>query len=449
MKIEVKNQLGRVWAKMVDQSGVAMMTVVIMSAVLLVMGAGMYFVASREGRMSTADNTGGQAFYYAEGGIETTLDMLNYAATESQLTQPRADQSPDGFGYLMDPDPARRQNPANPIVMKIGNETFTVSVDLVDSNGVHCTGCGLNLASANPAPEYLLITAEANSGSGYRKLQQRVRVEGSGYPLSFYINGDIHANGNVALTNQSVFVRGNFYGRDKLTLSGTDLMYGGGAGVFATGSIYAKSNGGSSQIYSTTGSTTSYYNTSNDANDRDSRGPAGNTFSLSDMQSVFSTSGLSSSQLSVLKTQAQASGYYNDNPPSNLTLQQSDIPNHDGDVVVYVDFPSGSPDTNDVKLKFEWPHNPYTTGKALIIVRNGSVSLEGNAIGNLHGIIYCPDGPVTANGSGSGTFIGYVWGKGMTDIGNFNFNMTQDFINDPPFFAWTVVRETAWTEVDR
>jgi hypothetical protein len=429
-----------------EERGVAMMTVVIMSAVLMVIAAGMYFVASREERMSQADNTGGQAFYYAEGGIETVLDMLNYAATENQLTQPRVDQSPNGYGYLMDPEPANRQNPTDPVQMQIGNETFTVSVDEVDSNGDHCTGCGLNLTSANPA--YLLITAEGNSGSGYRKLQQRVRVSASGYPLTFYIDGDVNANGNVALTNQSIFVRGNFYGREKLNLSGSDLWYGGGAGVFATGSIYAKANGGNSQIYSSSGSTTGYWS-SNMQYDRDSRGPAGNTFSLSELQATFGTTGLSSSQLAQLKSQAQASGYYNGDASGSLTLQQGDIPSHDGDIVVFIEFPTGSPSSNDVKLKFEWPHSPYSNGKALIVVRNGKVSLEGNAIGSLRGIIYCPDGSVTANGSGNGTFTGYVWGKGFIDIGNFNFLMTSEFINDPPFFAWNVTRETAWTEVDR
>jgi hypothetical protein len=345
----------------------------------------------------------------------------------------------------MDPDPAKRQDPPNPLQLKIGNETFTVYVDEVDENGVHCTGCGLNLASRNPS--FLLITAEGRSNEGYRKIQQRVRLEASGYPMTFYVNGDVTANGNVSLVNQSVYVRGNFYGRDKLTLSGNDLMYGGGAGVFATGSIYAKSNGGNTQIYTESGEKSSYWK-SNDQYDRDSRGPAGNRYSLSELQDTFATSGLSANQLATLKSQAQTSGYYNGNPSSNLNLQQNDIPSHDGNVVVYIEYPSGNPANNNVHLKFEWPHTPYTSGMALIIVKNGSVSLEGNAIGNLKGIIYCPDGAVTANGNGNGVFTGFVWGKGLIDIGNFNFTMNQQFLDDPPFFAWTVTRETAWMEVE-
>ena len=105
--------------------------------------------------------------------------------------------------------------------------------------------------------------------------------------------------------------------------------------------------------------------------------------------------------------------------------------------------------SNEVNLKFEWPHAPYTTGKIYIVIINGSLKLTGSAIGNSTGVIYCPDGEVRSDGAGGGTFTGYVWGKGLTNIGNFQFSLNNAFIADPPFFAWTVSRETAWTDVDR
>jgi len=429
-----------------NEDGVALITVIILTAVLMVMGAGMYMVAGREQTMSNADYAGGQAFYYAEGGIENVIDIINFRGTETQLTQLWPDQSSDGNGYLMDPNPYNRQDPPNPVEMRIGNESYTVWVDEVDANGNHCTGCGLNLASANPA--YLLITAEGQSAQGYRKLQQRVMLEASGYPLSFYVNGDATFNGGPTISNESIYVRGSFYGREKLTVSGPDLAFGGNAGVFATGSIYAKSNGGSTQIYTSSGGHSSYW-ASNYVNDRDNRGPTGNRFTISALENIFSTSGLSSSQLAFLKQQAKTSGYYNGNPSGNLMIQQGDVPGRSGDMVVFVEYPSGSPTSNEVDLKFEWPHAPYTDGQVLVIVRNGSVKMTGNAIGHTQGIIYCPDGEVRAHGSGNGNFTGFVWGKGATNIGNFNFMMTQEFLDNPPFFAWTVTRETAWTEVDR
>ena len=156
---------------------------------------------------------------------------------------------------------------------------------------------------------------------------------------------------------------------------------------------------------------------------------------------------LAPTQLASLKQQAIASGYYNGSPSGNLTLQQGNIPAHDGDVVVYVEYPSGSPTSNEVNLKFEWPHSPYTNGKALIIVLNGSVKLTGNQIGHTRGVVYAPDGEARADGGGNGEFTGYVWSKGFTNIGNFTFTMDSQ-INDPPFFAWTVTRETDWTECD-
>lgn len=183
-------------------------------------------------------------------------------------------------------------------------------------------------------------------------------------------------------------------------------------------------------------------------NDRDSRGPTGNTYTLADLQDQFETGGLSTSQLTILKGQAKSSGFYS-SADGGFNIQQGDLPSRDGNIVVYVEFPSGEPADNEVDLKFEWPHTPYTEGKALVVVKNGSVRMTGSAIGDLQGSIYCPDGPVTIHGGGSGTFTGFVWGKGMVDIGNFPFNMTEEFLADPPFYAWTIVRETAWTEVDR
>ncbi|MFA6001730.1 MAG: pilus assembly PilX N-terminal domain-containing protein [Thermoleophilia bacterium] len=429
-----------------EEQGVALMTVLILTAVLMIIAGGMYVVASRESKMTQADFSGGQAFYYAEGGVENVLDILNYAATETQLTQPRADQSANGYGYLLDPNPSSRQNPTDPIEMRIGNDTYTVYLDTVDADGNHCTGCGLDLTSNDPA--YLQITAQGQSGTGYRMLQQRAKVQASSYPLTFYINGDANLNGGPTISNESIFVRGSFYGREKLTVSGMDQIYGGAAGVRATGTIYAKSNGGRTQIYTSSGDHSSYW-ASNYINDRDSRGPSGNKFTITELESYFSTSGLTASQLASLRAMAKSSGYYNDNPSSNLMIQQGDLPSHSGDIVIYVDFPSGTPDNNEVNIKFEWPHSPYSSGKSLIIVKNGSLKLTGSAIGASSGVIYCPDGEVRSDGSGGGTFTGFVWGKGITNIGNFNFTLSPTFLDDPPFFAWTVYRETAWTEVDR
>ena len=433
-----------------SEQGVAMMTVVIMSAVLMIIGGGMFFMASREQTMSQADYMGGRAFYYAEGGLENVINIMNYSATEAQLTLRRPDDSSDGYGYLMDPDPSKRQeNPTDPYQMTIGNDNYTVWVDLVDENGSHCTGCGLDITSGEPA--YMLVTAEGYSADGYRKLQQRVKAQGSMglFPLALYVDGDATVSGNADITNQSIYIKGSLYGREHLTLSGPDLVYGGNAGVFATGTIYAKTNGANSQIYTSSGGQSSYWD-ANYINDRDSRGPAGNKYSLAELQDNFgSTGGLTASQLAILKTQAQTSGYYLNTTGGNVMIQQNDVPARDGDMVVYIEFTTGNPDDNMVNLRFEWPHDPYTMGNAVVVVKNGSVTMEGVAVGNLTGMVYCPDGEVKANGGGNGNFTGYVWGQGFEDIGNFPFNMTEEFLNFPPNISFTVVRETAWEEVDR
>ncbi len=428
-----------------SEQGVAMITVIVLAAVLMMLGAGMYYIAAGEQTMTRADQSGGQAFYFAEGGIENTIDILKYVATEEQLTQPRDDDSDNGYGYLMDPDPDSRQDPDDPLVMGIGDESFTVWVDMVDEDGDHCEGCGLDITSDDPA--YLLITAEGSAGEGYRKLQQLVRVEPTHYPLTLFVDGDAEINGTPEINNQSIYVDGDIWGREKIDISGNDLVSGDPAGAFATGTIYAKSNNGNSQIYDEDGDRSSYWD-SDFQYDRDERGPDGDTFSGSELRSYPGTSRLSSAQLAMLKRQAQASGYY-ESADGGFTLRQNDLPNREGNVVIYIEFPDGDPEDNEVNLKFTWPDSPYTSGKAFVIIENGSVKLTGSAIGDLQGVIYCPDGPVTAHGAGGGNFTGFVWGKGMVNIGNFPFNMTQDFLDDPPYFTWSIVREASWTEVDR
>ncbi len=422
------------------ESGVAMVTVIIMSAVLLLMGTGMYYVASSEQSMSQGNNVGGQAFYFAEGGLENVLDILNYEATEWQLTQPRNGQ------YLMNPDASQRQDNPDPVTVTVGNQTYKVWVDEVDQYGSHCTGCGLVPTSKNPA--YLMVYAEGQTSEGYRKLQQQVKLTPTGYPLDFFINGNVTINGNEALTNQSLFVNGYVAGRKFLTVSGTDSTYGMPAGVFATGRIYANSNK-TGPIYTTSGAEDSKYWNSDYINDRDQYGPTGNPFSTSALQGYFNYGGgLTTSQLATLQNEAQTSGYYNGNASGSLTIQQSDLPDRSGDIVIYVDFPSGNPQKNVADLKFSWPPDPSYTGKALIVVLNGSINMEGGAIGQTTAVIYCPDGSVTAHGSGNQVFNGYVWGDGFTDEANFTFNLSPEMINDPPFFSWTVTRGT-WQQDDQ
>lgn len=438
-----------------EERGVAMITVIVLAVVLMILGSGMFFVAGRENRITQADYVGSQAFYFAEGGIENVINMLNFAATEQQLTQLRPDQSlDDGHGYLMDPIESQREDPPNPLEIKIGDTPFTVWVDEVNADGSHCIGsnCSLNLQTANPA--YLLITAEGESSEGYRKLQQRVKLEASGFPMTLFIRGNVKANGNVALTNQSLYVLGDLKGREKLTVSGEDLVNGGDAAVFATGTIYEKQNGSCPIYDDETGAPIVACWDANYINDRDGNGLIVGLddyrFTVDQMNSMYETAGLTSAQLLTLKSMAKTSGYYANPESGNITLQNDNpIPTRDGNIVVYIEYSGGTPEGNQVNLKFDWPHSPYTNGQAIVVIKNGSVKMTGSQMGYFNGYVYCPDGSAQVDGTGSGMYTGFLYAKGLDDIGNFNFNMTSSFLTDPPFFAWTVVRETAWTEMDR
>lgn len=400
------------WDKTREDSGVAMISVIMISAVLMVLSAGMYFLASREQTMTQADYAGNESFYFAEGGIDNVIDILNYQVSDSQLTQKRSDQSANG-GYLMDPLASKRPTPTDPLQVDVGGVPYTVWVDTVDSSGNHCTSCGVNLSLPNSSA-YLKITAEGKSDIGYRKLQQTVKVSASTeYPLSFYVDGDVTFNGNPDIVNQILYVKGNVSGRTKINVTGTDVATGKPAGVYATGTIDVRQ-----------------------ANDRDHWGPAGNTFTLDELNSSVNVGGLSSSTLASLKQQAQDQGNYYTTGSFGTVKGDSN-----GNAVLYLDCTTRC----SVAPKFTWP----APGYVLFIVKNGDMTLTGDAIGSSRALIYCPDGSIRAGGGGSGEFSGLVWSKGFTSIGNFEMTLDPSFLSDnPPFFLWQVTRLTNWSEVE-
>ncbi|MHB1390236.1 MAG: hypothetical protein ACYCXF_03240 [Thermoleophilia bacterium] len=401
------------WNKTSEDSGVAMISVIMISAVLMVLSVGMYFLASREQVMTQADYAGNKSFYFAEGGIDNVIDILNYQVSDSQLTQKRPDQSPNGYGYLMDPTASQRSTPTDPLQVNVGGTPYTVWVETVDSTGKSCTSCGVNLSLPNSVA-YLKITAEGKSDIGYRKLQQTVKVSASSqYPLSFYVDGDVTFNGNPKIVNQILYVKGNVSGRTKLSITGTDVATGKPAGVYATGTIDVRQ-----------------------ANDRDKNGPAGNPFTMAELQKSVNLAGLSSSTLASLKAQAQAQGNYYTTGSFGTVNGDSN-----GNAVLYLDCATRC----TVAPKFTWP----APGYVLIIVKNGDVTLTGSAIGSTRALIYCPDGSIRADGGGSGVYSGLVWSKGFTSIGNFQITLDPSFLSDnPPFFLWQVQRLTNWAEVE-
>ncbi|MHB0866680.1 MAG: hypothetical protein ACYC6B_03815 [Thermoleophilia bacterium] len=401
------------WNKTREDSGVAMISVIMISAVLMVLSVGMFFLASREQTMTQADYAGNESFYFAEGGIDNVIDIFNYQVSVSQLILNRPDQSSNGYGYLMDPSPGNRETPTDPLQVNVLGTPYTVWVDTVDVNGNHCTDCGVNLALP-ASTAYLKVTAEARSDIGYRKLQQMVKVSASSeYPLSFYVDGDVDLNGNPDIVNQILYVKGNVTGRSKLNITGTDVATGKPAGVYATGTIDARQ-----------------------ANDRDHWGPAGNTFTMAELQNSVNLGGLSSSTLASLKQQAQDQGNYYTTGSFGTVKGDSA-----GNAVLYLD----CTDRCTVDPKFTWP----APGYVLIIVKNGDVTLTGDAIGSSRALIYCPDGSIRADGGGSGEYSGLVWSKGFSSIGNFQITLDPSFLSDnPPFFLWQVARLTNWTEVE-
>lgn len=247
------------------EAGVAMITVVLVGAVLSVVTTTAAFMSVRSLKATNDDAMSARALAAAEAGIDRLMVDLKRGGTSWALIQEAGcAQPPVSLSGLLGPgdydvhltvfDPT--QAPAN----RIPAFPWSAANDGV----APCAG-----RSPDPAtPALFAITSTGSQANGTRVVRQVIRASAGSTKLPMGIYADrIDANGSPTMNGVSVFTRGDVVGREKIQFTGTDAYYkmshvydqtafpsfawSGGlnwnsfvpAAIHATGTIYAKQSG--------------------------------------------------------------------------------------------------------------------------------------------------------------------------------------------------------------
>lgn len=359
------------------------------------------------------------------------------------------------------------------------------------------TSTGSTGSAPSPTP--------GTSGVGRRVIRSVVTISGSGLPVGVYVK-NVDANGSPDFNNISLFANGDIVGREKMNFTGSDLYYTLGdvypgqstsiqvpAAAHATGAIYATTNtkkgvehppnpncnanprgtAGQSVYDGSVGGATL---TTGCANFAGATGvPAGagsypptSKFTPADLNRITGRSTLpqlTAQEYAALKSTAQTSGIYcsmaagggsgtctkagatlTKNMSSAWTsTDTSPLTNY----VAYFDFPSG---TNALGQDIKWnvavgpcnSANPSLNQSAVVVVRNGSITLRGGA--SMYGSVIAPEGYVDS--AGNYTVFGSVIASQLRLRGTAAFKLDACSVANTPSTLINV-SPGRWSEVDR
>jgi type II secretory pathway pseudopilin PulG len=344
------------------ESGLALVTVLFVGAVLSVVTTGAAYLTVKTLKATSDDQRSAQATSFAEAAIDRLLldvgrgtygwDTIREAGcANAPITLPLTSFSNGTYTAVLtiyEPTTAQKI-PASP--WTIANDTMS---------GGPCTAPG---RSSVNTPNTFAITATGTQATGRRVLRQILRISPTStkLPIGVFANR-IDANGSPTLRNVSVITSGDIIGREKIRMEGTDQAYtlkdfycqvptstgcsspvftwGGGmtwsspipAAVHSTGSIYYRQGGGNRREHPVAGNRDCNANGQGTAGQSlwDGSGAGGpitstcanwtgpnagafpptSLFRSADLNRVAPLSSFSEGDYQVLKAAAQASGIY-------------------------------------------------------------------------------------------------------------------------------------------
>ena len=474
------------------QSGVAMITVLFVGAVLTVVASTAAFITVREFRAGSDDRRASQAHSYAEAGIDRMLM------------------------YMRDPKFGWRD-----VVMAGCGNFPVVSIDGVVGFGTFQTTLRRQGACPNEVPspkvaQKVRIRSRGQHPTASRILEQAVEVQSLGLPIGLF-SQRVDANGAGTATNISLITNESINGREKLSFLGIDPYYEREdfypCPAFGTrcvpadndskGDMPAAAHSGQRIFYRQGGLNREEHPSSPNctANGIREGAPANQSvwdgsisgteftatqgsacgwvdpitgtvggspptarFSSRDADRLAPTPALSEEDYQYFRDVARGTGLYcfisgttrnctlKGNPITivNNVINQTDIAGADLKFVAYFDFAPGT-DPFNVANTIIWrashgpcTNDPATNRSGILIVRNGSISMEGGS--SLTGAIIAEDGAFDSKGNFS--VEGTVIAKEIRVRGSANFKLTQCWVDNlpGPFFGVTPAR---WSERDR
>lgn len=475
-----------------SQTGVAMVTVLLIGAGMTAVVSGAALVSIRELNSGGQDQRGASALSVAEAGIDRfiqairsgviTFNMMNTAGCTNPetgaplppLTIP--DGSVEGGIYeaeltVYDPaaaDPADRLPPAA------------------------CVG---RPSSANRFTPFFQITSRGTLAGATRLVRQVISIDPVDLPIGLFGN-TFDANGDADTIGISLIARTNVDDRAKLDIVGNDPWYlmrdffpGGVSGrnmtdavpaaAHAAGSLLIKgkpefpprpncrankTNSNRQSLWDSDGSAGSGAVTSGCTGQ--TGWPLSNKFTSADLER-FKTE-LTQDDHAALLEAARSAGLYCSYPGvggsggtacvrqgtalgTDFTAAdlQAIIASGTRNFVAYFDFRSGTPTQNEL----EWPKSsiwpcssdPFVNQSVVIIVRNGGFGRI-NAGTRINGAIIVDGNFGKANGTA--WINGPVMADGFEIVGTINFTLDDCWVRNMPGAFFTVNRGQ-WSEIDR
>lgn len=481
---------------MKSERGVAMVTVLFVAAVLTVVSSASAFVAVQEFRAARDDRTGVQALAFAEAGIDQLLVKLKDGSVGWGHIA-AAGCTVNGTSY---PAIEVSGNVASSVGSYVARLTVYNPTAANPVDRIPPAACPSSFPDPRAGERYFAITSVGSQPAARRTVRQVVQIRPLGLPIAIYAIESVEGNGTTVMNSISMITEGVISKRDQMGFNGTDPyytladFYGPSysattkipAAAHARGQIsygpassllehrpgfepncVANSSGGTAGQSLWDGSgTAALAEITSGCTGWLSRPPT-SQFDAIALKRVAPRPNLTERDYQTLRDAAKSSGVYCVPAPSNklnctrqgtpygivdTTFENNNpifntLPNS---YVFYVDYPTAG-DPYEGPKTITWKRtvapctdNPTTSKSAVIIVRNGSMSMEGGAY--IVGALFLPEGKFT--NKGSFTLEGTIIARRLDIRGSATFSMTPCWVNNLPGpFLETI--PAGWSEIDR
>lgn len=420
--------------------GAAMITAVLVMAVLAGLGVTVTAVSVANSRSAGRDRQAGAALALSEAGVAEAVEYIRASGVgkltcleSTYLSNPNDASCANAVSWA-NPDPAKSQK------VTVGtNETYRVWISTVQAPAP---------ITAGPGTYRIRSEGLSGGGPGSRNVVVDVQVKPFSFPIGIFADS-IVGGGGIDVLSESVFALTCVNQREKIQFvpGAVDMAYGIPAAVhsakYITTSQHDCLSNDKSNIHAK-GFCSQANNLDNDEYDQDNLGgdlsgtpcqgsggtyPQTSFFDEAKLKEYgYVKGGLSKAQYDALKSRAMAMGTYFTSTsytlPADLT---TNFPN----AVVFFDLSkSGGGEVHLTGNTFPGFDQSYCGQRSLIlVVQGGSLRLNGQA--DLVGAVFVPDGNIF--GTGGLDLIGTMFAKTLEKLsGQSNYSLKQCFFDNFP-----------------
>lgn len=438
-----------------DERGVAMVTVLLVTAVLTGLGLTVTSVAMSNLSNAGRDRVAGGALGAAEAGVARAISYINQTSTNTLRCAP--DCTTNAWGYRDGPKVLSFADGRQAKVWIEPIQPYQPPSYKVGIYKIHSAGT-------------------AGSGPGLRSLEVTVEVKPLQFPLGVFTKDMLDAQGDAGVFSESVLSESCIDSRGSLTISGTDAYYGIPAAAHSTSYITEKNEPGVcntnlAQVRANdnraihraaVGTCNSTYPYDQDAAPLGGAFPSGSACSSATNQYTTSSAfdlptlkadpynyvprGLTDAQFAQLKARAQAAGtYYTSSDANAISWPNAATQSNP---VMYFKIPASETVGIQGQLdSYKWVADATCTAEhptVVVIVEGGGLTLNSQA--KLAGAVFVPDGLMTYNGGAE--LVGTLFAKQLKFTGNAGVSLNDCYTRATPGGVLDV-RPIRFREVDR